>query len=72
VDLMRALFAALDRPARIVYRDMPEALRNQYQYFTQARMDRLHQAGFVQPFRSVEEGVRLYVERYLSQPDIYR
>ncbi|MGH8125529.1 MAG: ADP-glyceromanno-heptose 6-epimerase [Rhodanobacteraceae bacterium] len=72
VDLMRALFAALDRPARIVYRDMPEALRNQYQYFTQARMDRLHEAGFVQPFRSVEEGVRLYVERYLSQPDIYR
>src|SRR5690348_7536966 len=44
VDLIRALFAALERPARIGYRDMPEAIRNQYQYFTQARMDRLRAA----------------------------
>ena len=72
VDLIRALFAALGRPPRIVYRDMPETLRNHYQYFTQARMDRLREAGFTQPFQSVEEGVRVYVQRYLSQPDIYR
>lgn len=71
-DLIRALFAAIGRPPCIVYRDMPEALRDHYQYFTQARMERLRQAGFTQPFRSVEEGVGLYVQRYLSQPDIYR
>lgn len=71
-DLIRALFAALGRPERIVYRDMPEALRNHYQYFTQARMDRLRKAGFVQPFQSVEEGVRVYAQRFLSQPDAYR
>ncbi|HXE65773.1 MAG TPA: ADP-glyceromanno-heptose 6-epimerase [Rhodanobacteraceae bacterium] len=71
-DLTRALFAALDHPPRIAYRDMPEALRNHYQYFTQARMDRLRVAGFTQPFKAVEEGVRLYVQRYLSQSDIYR
>ena len=72
VDLIRALFAALDRPARVGYRDMPEAIRNQYQYFTQANVHRLREAGFTQPFKSVEEGVRLYVQRYLLQPDIYR
>ncbi len=71
-DLMRALFAALGRQPRIGYRDMPEAIRDQYQYFTQARMDRLREAGFTQPFRSIEEGVRLYVQEFLAQPDMYR
>jgi ADP-L-glycero-D-manno-heptose 6-epimerase len=71
-DLMRALFAALNRPPCIGYRDMPEVIRNQYQYFTQARMDRLRAAGFTQPFKSIEEGVQLYVQGYLSQPDMYR
>lgn len=71
-DLIRALFAALGRPPRIGYRDMPEALRDRYQYFTQARMDRLREAGFAQPFKPIEEGVRIYVQRYLSQPDSYR
>ncbi|HLI19224.1 MAG TPA: ADP-glyceromanno-heptose 6-epimerase [Rhodanobacteraceae bacterium] len=71
-DLMRALFAALGRPERIVYRDMPEALRKQYQYFTEARMEHLRAAGFSQSFKPIEEGVRLYVQGYLSQPDTYR
>lgn len=71
-DLIGALFAALDRPVRIRYKDMPEVLRSQYQYFTQARVARLREAGFTQPFKSIEEGVRLYVQHYLSQPDIYR
>jgi ADP-L-glycero-D-manno-heptose 6-epimerase len=71
-DLARALFEALGKPPRIGYRDMPEAIRDHYQYFTQARMDRLREAGFTQPFKSVEDGVRLYVQGYLSQSDMYR
>lgn len=71
-DLIRALFAALGRPTRIAYRDMPEALREHYQYFTQARMERLRAAGYTRPFTPIEQGVRCYVERYLSQPDPYR
>lgn len=71
-DLIHALFAALGRPPRIVYRDMPEALRAHYQYFTEARMQRLRAAGYTRPCTSVEQGVRHYVERYLSQPDPYR
>jgi ADP-L-glycero-D-manno-heptose 6-epimerase len=71
-ELARALFAALDRPARIEYVDTPPALRAQYQYFTQARMERLRNAGYTRPFTSLEDGVRDYVQRYLSQPDPYR
>lgn len=71
-DLARALFAALRRPAAIEYIDMPEIIRPNYQYFTQANMERLRQAGYDRPFTSLTDGVREYVERYLSRPDSYR
>ena len=71
-DLVCSLFAAVGRPARIGYCEMPEEMRNHYQYFTQARIDRLRVAGFTQPFMSIEQGVRRYVERYLSRQDAYR
>jgi ADP-L-glycero-D-manno-heptose 6-epimerase len=70
-DLARALFAALQRPARIEYVDTPPAVLGHYQYFTEARMERLRQAGYAQPFTSLEEGVADYVRRFLSQPDPY-
>jgi ADP-L-glycero-D-manno-heptose 6-epimerase len=72
VELVRALCAALARPARLEYVEMPPAVRAHYQYFTEARMERLRSAGYTRPFTSLEEGVRDYVERYLSQPDPYR
>lgn len=71
-DLIRSLYAATGQPACIVYRDMPEAMRSHYQYFTQARIERLCAAGFNRPFLSIEDGVRRYVECYLSQSDAYR
>jgi ADP-L-glycero-D-manno-heptose 6-epimerase len=71
-ELARALCAALERPARLEYIDTPPGLRAHYQYFTQARMERLRQAGYTRPFTSLEDGVRDYVQRYLSQPDPYR
>jgi ADP-L-glycero-D-manno-heptose 6-epimerase len=71
-ELARALCAALGRIAEIEYVDMPHAVRAQYQYFTQARMERLRSAGYTRPFTPLEEGVRDYVQRYLSQPDPYR
>ena len=70
-DLARALFAALRRPARIEYLDTPPAVLAHYQYFTEARMERLRRAGYTQPFTSLEEGVADYVQRFLSQPDPY-
>jgi ADP-L-glycero-D-manno-heptose 6-epimerase len=71
-DLARAVFSALGRPAQVTYIDMPSVIRPNYQYFTEASMERLKDAGYSQPFTSVADGVRDYVGRYLSQPDRYR
>jgi ADP-L-glycero-D-manno-heptose 6-epimerase len=51
---------------------MPEELRARYQYFTQARMDRLRAAGYQKPFTTLEDGVADYVRRYLAKDDPYR
>jgi ADP-L-glycero-D-manno-heptose 6-epimerase len=71
-DLATALFAAVGKPARLSYVDMPAAIRPNYQYFTQARMERLRALGYSRPFTSLEDGVRDYVQNYLSRPDRYR
>ncbi|HYH18594.1 MAG TPA: ADP-glyceromanno-heptose 6-epimerase [Azospirillum sp.] len=71
-DLAEATFAALGLEPRIAYVDMPEHLRDKYQYFTQASTDRLRAAGFTRPFIELEEGVRRYVQDFLEQPDPYR
>jgi len=71
-DLARAVFAALGQKERITYIDTPEAIRDRYQYFTQARMERLRDAGYPGQFTSLEEGVRRYVQDYLTQEDPYR
>ena len=71
-NLAQAIFAALKRPADLRYVDMPEVIRPNYQYFTQANMERLRAAGYTRPFTPLAEGVADYVGRYLSQPDRYR
>jgi ADP-L-glycero-D-manno-heptose 6-epimerase len=71
-DLANAIFVALQRPADVQYIDMPEVIRPNYQYFTEASMERLRKAGYTRPFTSLAEGVRDYVGSYLSQPDRYR
>jgi len=73
LDLATAVYQALDQEPRIVWRDTPEAIRDKYQYFTQARMDRLRAAGYDRPFTSLEEGVGRYVRDFLDcQDDPYR
>ncbi len=71
-ELMGALFRAHGREPALVYVDTPEEIRDRYQYFTEARMDRLRAAGYDRPFADVETGVADYVARYLAQPDPYR
>jgi ADP-L-glycero-D-manno-heptose 6-epimerase len=71
-DLARAIAAAADVPSRIEFIPMPEAIRPNYQYFTEARMQKLRDAGYDRPFTSIEDGVRRYVERYLAGADRYR
>jgi ADP-L-glycero-D-manno-heptose 6-epimerase len=65
-DLVKATFAGLDRAASIRFIDMPEDIRDKYQYFTEANMQKLRAAGYTQPFHSLEEGVDDYTRHYLA------
>src|SRR3546814_12271986 len=71
-DLARSVFAAMERPENISYVPTPEAIRDKYQYFTEAKMARLRAAGYERPFTELEDGVARYVRDFLSQPDPYR
>jgi len=71
-ELARQVFAAAGRNAQIEYGPMPPAIRDKYQYFTEAKMERLAAAGYAAPLTSLEEGIGDYVGRFLSQPDPYR
>jgi ADP-L-glycero-D-manno-heptose 6-epimerase len=64
-DLVKATFAGMDLPAVISYINMPEDIRDKYQYFTEAAMDKLQQAGYNGKFYSLEDGVGDYVKNYL-------
>jgi ADP-L-glycero-D-manno-heptose 6-epimerase len=70
-DLAAATFCALDLEPNIEYIDMPEDIRDKYQYFTEADMHKLRQAGYNEPFTSLESGVQEYVQQYLSQEQYY-
>jgi len=66
-DLAAAVFRALGREPAIEYIDMPEDIRDRYQYFTEADMAKLVSIGYEQPFHSLEDGVADYVTNYLSR-----
>jgi ADP-L-glycero-D-manno-heptose 6-epimerase len=70
-DLIGAVFAALGLPPQIEYIEMPEAIRGQYQYFTEAKMEKLRAAGCPAVFRSLEEATADYVKAYLLREDPY-
>lgn len=72
LDLAAAVYQAAGQPLNIAFRDTPQDIRKQYQYFTEARMGRLRAAGYQKPFTALENGVTATIERYLSQPDPYR
>lgn len=73
VDLARAVFQSMEiKPEKLDFIDMPEVLRGQYQYFTEAKLDRLRQSGgYTAPMTSLEDGVRDYVRGYLLSDDAY-
>jgi ADP-L-glycero-D-manno-heptose 6-epimerase len=63
--LARAVFSAMDRPVNIEYIDMPESIRDTYQYLTCADTSKIHTAGYSEPVISVEEAVADYIRNYL-------
>ena len=70
-DLALATFAAAGLSPKLDYFDMPEVLRDRYQYFTQARVERLREAGYLTLFTSLEDGVEAYVRKFLGTADPY-
>ncbi|MEA1935349.1 MAG: NAD-dependent epimerase/dehydratase family protein, partial [Thermodesulfobacteriota bacterium] len=68
-DLVNAVFSAMNRDPQIDYIKMPESIRDQYQYFTEAKMDKLHAAGCPLSFHSLEDAVNDYVVNYLEKSE---
>ena len=71
-NLAEACFAAMGKKSCIDYIAAPLAIREKYQYFTEAKMSRLRGSGYNKPFTSIEDGVKQYIRNYLSTTDRYR
>lgn len=71
IDLATAVFQSMGKPVQIDWIDIPENIRNQYQYFTEADMTKWLRAGLSQPQWKVEVAVRDYVQNYLMKENPY-
>ena len=69
LDLAKATFKAMDLPENIEFVDTPLDIRDKYQYFTEAKMDKLKSIGYNVPFTSLEDGTKEYVQNYLSKKE---
>ncbi len=70
-DLTKAVFAALNKKVDIEYIDTPTDIRDKYQYFTEANMQKLMDQGYDTPFYTLEAGVNDYVKHYLNSHKYY-
>jgi ADP-L-glycero-D-manno-heptose 6-epimerase len=70
-ELVTSIFDAMDLPVQIDYINIPEDIRNTYQYYTQANMDKLRSVGYNKPFTSIEDAVKEYVQQYLLAQQYY-
>ncbi len=66
LDLATLTFAAMDKEPQISFIPTPEDIRDKYQYFTEAKMDKLLAAGYPKPFHTLEEGIHDYVRNHLA------
>jgi len=71
LDLAKNTFRALDLEPDIQFIDTPADIRDKYQYFTEADMSKLKSIGYTKPFYSLEEGIKDYVQGYLSKNKYY-
>jgi ADP-L-glycero-D-manno-heptose 6-epimerase len=65
IDLVTAVFSAMDKEVKIEFIDMPEEIRGKYQYHTEANIDKLRSTGYDKDIMSLEDGVSDYVKNYL-------
>ena len=64
-ELANAVFSAMGKPSNIEYIEMPDSIRSQYQYFTQADISKLRKAGYDKETTSLEVAIKDYVQNYL-------
>jgi ADP-L-glycero-D-manno-heptose 6-epimerase len=67
LDLTRAVFRSMNLPEQIEFIDTPADIRDKYQYFTEARMEKLKSIGYDRDFTTLETGVKEYVQEYLTK-----
>lgn len=67
IDLAKATFTSMGVPENIEFVDTPVDIRDKYQYFTEANMAKLKSIGYDTPFHTLEEGVKDYVQNYLTE-----
>lgn len=72
LDIAKALARVVNRPVDVEFIEMPEAIRDRYQYFAEAEMGKLRGAGMTAPFATLEEGVADYVAEHLAREERYR
>ncbi len=65
LDLAKSVFKAMKKTEKISFIDTPVDIRDKYQYFTEADMDKLRSIGYTKPFTTLEEGAQQYVTQYL-------
>jgi ADP-L-glycero-D-manno-heptose 6-epimerase len=70
-DLASATFIAMGKEINIEYVDIPIDIRDKYQYFTEASMDKLKSVGYDKPFYTLEDGVKDYVQNYLMKQSYF-
>jgi ADP-L-glycero-D-manno-heptose 6-epimerase len=71
LDLVKQTFWAMGKPKHVEFVDTPADIRDKYQYFTQANMNKLRSIGYQKPFHSLEEGIEDYVKGYLLERKYY-
>jgi ADP-L-glycero-D-manno-heptose 6-epimerase len=69
LDLVNTTFAAMQVAPQVGFVDTPADIRDKYQYFTQANMNKLRSIGYTKPFHSLEEGIIDYVQHYLLESE---
>lgn len=71
-DLAKATWTAMGKEPKIGFKEMPEILRDKYQYYTQADLSNLRAKGYNKPMTPLEEGIRQYVQNFLNKEDAYK
>jgi ADP-L-glycero-D-manno-heptose 6-epimerase len=71
LDLVRNTFKAINKPEQIDFVDTPEDIRDKYQYFTEANMNKLRSIGYAKQFYTLENGIEDYVTNFLMADKYY-